>query len=173
MEILVIVVAVAVITVLVLRGPRLAKARVQAAVERVPSLTPLAESLGGKVIGPGEAGAWSPALQRAPYQPDLTLEFQRGPWHVRVTEASAARNADALLNDGQVPFEHWIEVATIHLAQRRVPLEFFTLYFEDGFARTEWSGLIRSDELVFLVDMILETLDLMPGVEPRDPAAAA
>lgn len=170
MEILVIVVAVVVITVLVLRGPRQAKARVRAAVERAPSLTPLAESLGGKVIGPGAAGAWSPALQRASHRPDLTLEFQRGPWHVRVTEASSTQGE--LFNDGQMSFEHWIEVATIPLPRRRAPLEFFALYFEDGFVRAECEGQIRPDELVFLVDMILETLDLMPGVEPRDPAAA-
>lgn len=63
MEILVIVVAVAVITALVLRGPRQAKARTQAAASRTPSLMPLAERLGGKLAGPGEASAWSRALQ--------------------------------------------------------------------------------------------------------------
>ncbi|WP_112262636.1 hypothetical protein [Lentzea terrae] len=167
MEILVIVVAVAVITALVLRGPRQAKARTQAAASRTPSLMPLAESLGGKLAGPGEASAWSRALQRAQHKPGLSLEFHRGPWHVRVTEASYA--PDALLPNNQMSFEHWIEVATIPLPRRRVPLEFFTLYFEDGFARVECDGQIRPDELEFLVDMILETLDLMPGVEPRDP----
>lgn len=84
-----------------------------------------------------------------------------------MTEASYA--PDALLPNNQMSFEHWIEVATIPLPRRRVPLEFFTLYFEDGFARVECDGQIRPDELEFLVDMILETLDLMPGVEPRDP----
>lgn len=165
-----IVVAVAVITFLVLRGPKQATARTKAAAKHTTALTPLAESLGGKLIGPGEANAWSPALQRAQHKPGLSLEFQRGPWHVRVTEASYAR--DALLpNENRMSFEHWIEVATIPSPRRRVPLEFFTLYFEDGFARVECDGEIRPDELVFLVDMILETLDLMPGVEPRDPTA--
>jgi len=167
-EIFVIIVAVTVITLLVLRGPRQAKARAKAAAEHTPSLTPLAESLHGKVLGPGTASAWSPTLQRTLHKPVLTLEFQRGPWHVRVTEAS--RSQGALLGDGRTLFEHWIEVATIPLPRRRVPLEFFTLYFEDGFVHTESSGPIRPDELVFGVDMILETLDLMPGVEPRDPA---
>lgn len=86
-----------------------------------------------------------------------------------MTEASYA--PDALLPNNQMSFEHWIEVATISLPRRRVPLEFFTLYFEDGFVRVECDGQIRPDELEFLVDMILETLDLMPGVEPRDPTA--
>jgi hypothetical protein len=62
--------------------------------------------------------------------------------------------------------------ATIPLPRRRAPLEFFTLYFEDGVARVECNGQVRPDEFVFEVDMILETLDLMPGVEPRDPTAA-
>jgi hypothetical protein len=74
----VIVVAVAVITALVLRGPKQAAARTKAAAEHTPSLTPFAESLGGKLIGPGEASAWSPALQRAQHKPGLSLEFQRG-----------------------------------------------------------------------------------------------
>lgn len=161
-----IVVAVAVITALVLRGPKQAAARTQAAAEHAPALAAVAERLGAKLIGPGEASAWSPALQRAQHKPGLSLDFQRGPWHVRVTEASYAR--DPLQpNDNMMSFEHWIEVATIPLPRRRVPLEFFTLYFEDGFVRVECAGEIRPDELEFLVDMILETLDLMPGVEPR------
>ncbi|MDT7785240.1 MAG: hypothetical protein QOF58_3659 [Pseudonocardiales bacterium] len=170
MEILGIIVAVTVITALVLRDPQRAKARAKAADAHIPSLTPLAESLDGKVLGPGEASAWSPALQRALHKPGLTLEFQCGPWRVRVTEASLVRGP--LFGAGQVFFEQWIEVATIPLAQRRVRLEFFTLDFEDGFVHTESSGPIRPDELLFGVDMILETLDLIPGVEPRNPAAA-
>lgn len=170
MEILVIVVAVAVITALVLRGPKRAAARTKAAVEHTPALTAVAETLGGKLIGPDEASAWSPALQRAQHKPGLSLDFQRGPWHVRVTEASHARDP-LLANDNLMSFEHWIEVATIPLPRRRVPLEFFTLYFEDGFVRVECDGEIRPDEIELLVDMILETLDLMPGVEPRDPNA--
>ncbi|MEU0882907.1 hypothetical protein ABZ345_30230 [Lentzea sp. NPDC005914] len=167
MEILGIIVAVTVITLLVLRGPRRAKARAKAAAERTPFLMPLVESLDGKLLGLDEASAWSPTLQRALLKPFLTLEFQRGPWHVRVTEASRPHSTTDL---DRVQFEHWIEVATIPSARRRVPLEFFTLYFEDGFVHTESSGQIRPDELLFLVDMILETLDLMPGVEPRDLA---
>lgn len=38
------------------------------------------------VIGPDDASAWSAKLQR--HRPNLNLDFQRGPWHVRVSEAS-------------------------------------------------------------------------------------
>lgn len=138
-------------------------------VEQTPVLTELAERLGGTVIGPDDASAWSAKLQR--HRPNLNLDFQRGPWHVRVSEVFIAR--EPLLSDNLVAFEHWIEVATAPVPTRRVPLEFFTLYFEDGFVRVECEGQIRPDEIVFLVDMILETLDLMPGVEPRNPAATA
>lgn len=142
--------------------------RAKAVADQTPHLTALAESLGGDLlIGTGVASAWSPKLRR----PSLTLAFQRGPWHVRVSETSYAQGS--ALGGRNVAFEHWIEVATVPLPRRRAPLEFFTLYFEDGFARVETTGQIQTDELVFLVDMILETLDLMPGVEPRDPAAAA
>ena len=165
MEILVIIIAVTVITVLVLHNRRQPVARAKAAADHTPSLTALAEELGGRLIGPGEASAWSPALQRAQHKPVLTIEFQRGPWHVRVTEAAYKPL------DHNMSFEHWIEIATVPVTRRRAPLEFFTLFFENGFARVECSDRIRPDELVFLVDMILETLELMPGVEPRDPAA--
>jgi hypothetical protein len=141
--------------------------RAYALADQTPALTALADTLGGELLGPCAANTWSPKLRR----PELTLAFQRGPWHVRVSETSRAQGSGLL--DSNVAFEHWIEVATVSLPRRRVPLEFFTLYFEDGFARAEYSGQIQCDEIVFLVDMILETLDLMPGVEPRDPVATA
>jgi hypothetical protein len=50
-------------------------------------------------------------------------------------------------------------------------LEFFTLSFEDGFVHVVCQDRVQPDEIVFLVDMILETLDVMPDVEPRHPSA--
>ncbi|MFI6101983.1 hypothetical protein ACIA8G_41075 [Lentzea sp. NPDC051213] len=172
MVIFVIVIATVVIVAYVLRTRALSARRSKVVAEQIPALTALAESLDGEVIGPDGASPWSPKLQRAAHQPGATLGFRRGPWHVRVTEASQV--TDPVLSDsGQIWFEHWIEVATVLLPQRRIPLEFFTLYFEDGFVHTECQGKIQPDELVFLVDMIVETLELMPGVEPRNPATTA
>ncbi|WP_434448001.1 hypothetical protein [Lentzea sp. E54] len=96
-------------------------------------LTPLATSLGGTVIGPEGAAAWSAVLeaplsndvddfkekllQRSKPRFDLALDFQRGPWHVRVSQASMrqqnSNGVDRLL-------EHRIEVATSLLAPMRI-----------------------------------------------------
>ncbi|MFS8099837.1 hypothetical protein LFM09_22175 [Lentzea alba] len=65
-----------------------ANERDRALVTQTPALTALAESLGGTLTGPDGAGAWSPRLQRAKSRPELTLDFRRGSWHVRVTEVS-------------------------------------------------------------------------------------
>ncbi|GGU74114.1 hypothetical protein [Lentzea flava] len=147
---------------------RRARARAKAIAEQSPALTELAAELGGTLSGPGMAAAWSPRLQHSKYRAELTLDFQRGPWHVHVTEAC---NPRPVMSDNVVLHQHWIEVATMPLPKRTVKLEFFELSFEDGFVHVVGQGQVRSDELVFLVDMILETLDLMPGVEPRDPTA--
>jgi hypothetical protein len=147
---------------------RRARARSEAVAAQSPRLTELASKLGGSLSAPGEAAAWSPRLQRSKLEAELTLAFQRGPWHVRVTEAC---NPKPRLSDNLLEYEHWIEVATLPLPPHEVRLEFFWLSFADGFVRSVCGGQIRPDELEFLVDMILETLDLMPGVEPRDPTA--
>ncbi|SFR15371.1 hypothetical protein SAMN04488564_104137 [Lentzea waywayandensis] len=143
------------------------RGRAKARAEQDPVLTELAKSLGGSVSGPGQASAWTPRLQRSRSEAELTLDFQRGPWHVRLTEACNPRpRSEAVLE-----YEHWIEVATTPVPARKIPLEFFTLSFEDGFVQVECQGRIQSDDIVFLVDMILERLDAIRDVEPRDPSA--
>ncbi|MDX8036888.1 hypothetical protein SK803_42400 [Lentzea sp. BCCO 10_0856] len=162
----IVVVVVVAFTVMALLGKGFASAqRANALAEQTPLLAELAESLGGELMGPDKASTWSPKLR----WPALTLAFQRGPWHVRVSETSRARGPGR--GDTNVIFAHWIEIATVPVPHRRLPLEFFELIFEDGFVRVECGGQIQADELVFLVDMIVETLDLMSGVEPRDPSA--
>ncbi|MEV6244229.1 hypothetical protein [Lentzea sp. NPDC051838] len=163
----VVVIALAVVFI-ALRPQFRADARKKAVAEQSPALNELAAHLGGDLSGPGEAAAWSPRLQRSKPEAELSLTFPRGPWHVRVTEAC---NPTPRLSNNLVEHEHWIEVATTPLPTRELKFEFFDLSFEDGFVHTKCQGQIRPDELVFLVDMIVETLDRMPGVEPRDPTA--
>lgn len=133
--------------------------------QQTPALTALAERLGGTLTG---SGVWSPKLRARKPRPELTLEFRRGPWHVRVTEVSI--ESGPLSGSAIMQHEHWIEVATAPVPRRVVPHEFFRLTFEDGFVYTECQGQVDPDGLVFAVDVILETLDRLPGVEPRDPA---
>ena len=52
-----------------------------------------------------------------------------------------------------------------------IRLEFFTLSFEDGFVHVVCQGRIPPDDIVFLIDMILEKLDEIRDVEPRNPTA--
>ncbi|PWK91091.1 hypothetical protein C8D88_1011122 [Lentzea atacamensis] len=147
---------------------RRARARSEALASRSPAMAELAKTLDGSLSGQAQAGAWSPRLQRSKPEAELSLDFRRGPWHVRVTEAC---NPKPRFTEALLEYEHWIEIATMPVPPRKMRLEFFSLSFEDGFVHTVCQGQVRPDELVFLVDMILETLDLMPGVEPRDPTA--
>jgi hypothetical protein len=153
----------------VVRPRWFAHERERALTQQTPALTALADSLGGSVTGPDGAGPWSPKLQARKPRPELTLDFRRGPWHVRVTEVSI--ESGPLSGTAILQHEHWIEVATVPVPRRVVPHEFFPLTFEDGFVYTECQGQVDPDGLVFAVDVILETLDRVPGVEPRDPAA--
>jgi hypothetical protein len=108
--------------------------------EQIARLTPLAAELGGTVTGPEGATAWSAELQRPMERVlsgldrvdqrsiprfDLALDFQRGPWHVRVSEASVRK---ALTGSDAVAYEqeHRIEVATVRLAPMKIlrPLRF-------------------------------------------------
>jgi hypothetical protein len=104
--------------------------------EHIAALTPLANSLGGTVTGPeGATTAWSALLrgplvhevdgflnklfQRSKPQFDVAMDFRRGPWHVRVTEASVRV---AVVNGYGVRWEqeHRIEVATGRLAPMKI-----------------------------------------------------
>ncbi|MEU7530381.1 hypothetical protein AB0A74_31955 [Saccharothrix sp. NPDC042600] len=97
---------------------------------RVAALTPPAVELGGRVTGPDGATAWSaglrgPMADEATGVPgrlfprsrpgfDLAMDFRRGPWHVRVTEASV-RTAVVAGAGARWDREHRIEVATTAL----------------------------------------------------------
>jgi hypothetical protein len=101
--------------------------------EQALALTPLANSLGGEVVGADGATAWSAELrgplanhvdgfvdkllQRSAPRFDLALDFQRGAWHVRVSQASMRQqNSNGV---GRL-LEHRVEVATVRLAPMRL-----------------------------------------------------
>jgi hypothetical protein len=97
--------------------------------EQRVELAPFATGLGATVTSPVGAAAWSAELQgpmasythgflnkltrRSKPRFDLALDFQRGPWHVRVSQASIAMGIFGRLDR---KFEHRIEVATSVLA---------------------------------------------------------
>lgn len=92
------------------------------------ALATVAASVGGVVVGSEQAAAWSAHL-RAPMQQDhdglleklyavraprfeTALDFRRGPWALRVTEASMKTNTS---NGNRTSYEHRIDVATAPL----------------------------------------------------------
>lgn len=96
-------------------------------------LIPFATTVGGTVTGPEGADAWSAELQgplesnvddltdklkqRSKPRFELALDFQRGPWHIRVAQASMRQqNSNGV---GRL-LEHRIEVATTLLAPMRI-----------------------------------------------------
>ncbi|MEU7481300.1 hypothetical protein AB0A63_35360 [Lentzea sp. NPDC042327] len=97
------------------------------------ALVPLADSLGGTVVGSEAAAAWSAKLlgplenhaddltdklmQRSRPRFDLALDFQCGPWHVRVSQASMRQQTGNGVRRLQ---EHRIEVATSLLAPMKI-----------------------------------------------------
>ncbi|MFI6101979.1 hypothetical protein ACIA8G_41055 [Lentzea sp. NPDC051213] len=105
--------------------------------EQIAALSPLAARLGGTVISPeqGDTAAWSAGvlgpvaehvkglyatwLRRSKPQWDLAMDFQRGDWHVRVTEAAV--RVSAYTGYGvRWEQEHRIEVATARMAPLRM-----------------------------------------------------
>lgn len=96
---------------------------------QIAALTPLAQRLGGKVLGPGEAAMWTAELCkpfwnefsiafRSKRQYDLSMDFQRGPWHVRVTEASIRYDSRGF--GVRWLQQHRVEIATARLAPLKV-----------------------------------------------------
>jgi hypothetical protein len=97
------------------------------------ALAPFATGLGGTVVSGDEAAAWSVELQgpleqevdgfteklkqRSKPRFDLALDFRRGQWHVRVSQASMRQQTG---NGVGRLFEHRIEVATSLLAPMRI-----------------------------------------------------
>ncbi|WP_394614288.1 hypothetical protein JNUCC0626_31070 [Lentzea sp. JNUCC 0626] len=97
--------------------------------EQIAALAPLVQRLGGKVLGPGEAAMWTAELRkpfvnefsiafRSQRQYDLSVDFQRGPWHVRVTEASIRYDSRGF--GVRWLQEHRVEIATARLAPLKV-----------------------------------------------------
>ncbi|MCR3747455.1 hypothetical protein [Lentzea californiensis] len=109
--------------------------------EQVSALNPFVARLGGTVISPeqGDTAAWSAGflepvrsdgsaydtvlkgkwLRRSKPQWDLAMDFRRGDWHVRVTEA-AVRIAAYTGYGVRWEQEHRIEVATARMAPMRM-----------------------------------------------------
>lgn len=97
------------------------------------SLAPLAAELGGVVVGADRATAWSAKvrgplsnhvsgfvdkmLQRSVPRFDLALDFPRGPWRVRVSQASMRQQKSRGV--GRL-IEHRFEVATARLVPMRL-----------------------------------------------------
>ena len=104
--------------------------------EQIAALTPLAASTGGTVTDQqGDTTAWSAGvrgpvvehvegflaklLRRCKPSWDLAFDVQRGPWHVRVTEASV-RVSNPSGYGVRWEQEHRIEVATARIAPMRI-----------------------------------------------------
>ncbi|MFC4001576.1 hypothetical protein ACFS2C_00565 [Prauserella oleivorans] len=122
--------------------------------EHTEALTALAGQLGGTVSGPDNATAWSAGLLQ-PFKNDsegllnrlgtarrprfeLALDFVRGPWQVRVTEASMKKNVG---NGTRAYHEHRIEVVTGQLTPvkiaRRLHADFLGRPLKPGHVLTE------------------------------------
>ncbi|MGM1059227.1 hypothetical protein [Saccharothrix sp. Mg75] len=101
--------------------------------EHADALTALATTLGGRVVGPDEARPWSAELL-PPMQSDTegfigwlgtvrrprfetALDFQRGGWSVRVSEASMEK---ATSDSSNTFYEHRVEVATSLLPAMKI-----------------------------------------------------
>lgn len=166
------------------------------------ALAALASSLDGTVTGPDGARAWSADL-RGPLasnvggfinflgtvrRPRFTraLDFQRGRWHVRVTEAAMKKAASTR---AVWLYEHRIEVATVRLA----PLKLMRRQYTDFLGRalnprrmakqnrswvgqapataareqSEWMTVNLPDELDY--EFVVFTSDLSSASWVRDP----
>jgi hypothetical protein len=101
--------------------------------EHAEELAALAARLGGAVTGPAEASAWSARLA-PPLKGDsqglvnrlstvakpvfkTALDFRRGPWRVRVSEASMKKSVS---NGTSTFYEHRIDVATADLPPLKI-----------------------------------------------------
>lgn len=160
---------------------------------QIAALTPLAQRLGGKVLGPGEAAMWTAELCkpfenefsiafRSKRQYDLSLDFQRGPWNVRVTEASIRYDNRGL--GVRWMQEHRIEIATARLAPLKVmrpnKYNFNGQPLSPGQLASEWKQIVgyvpataKSDAAEWLPVPLLPPMDQEFSAYSTDPAAAA
>ncbi len=159
---------------------------------QIAALTPLAQRLGGRVVGADEATMWTAEL-RKPFESefsiafrskrlfDLSLDFQRGPWHVRMTQASVRYDTRGF----GVRWRHEcrIEIATARIAPVRMtrvqkydyagnpgsPGHFKS---ERGFAKGSTPVTVRRDGAEWLPVPLPEPVDLEFAAYASDPAAA-
>ena len=132
--------------------------------EHADALAALANGLGGTVTGPDGASAWSAEL-RGPMASearglvnrlqtssrrrfDAALDFRRGSWQVRVSEASMKKT----VSNGTTTFrEHRIEVVTAHLAPlklcRRLHTDFRGRPLAPGHILTQGGTAVREAPL--------------------------
>ncbi|MDX8036884.1 hypothetical protein SK803_42380 [Lentzea sp. BCCO 10_0856] len=161
---------------------------------QIAALTPLAQRLGGQVLGPGEAAMWTAEFCkpfwnefaiafRSKRQFDLSLDFQRGPWHVRVTEASIRYDSRGL--GVRWLQEHRIEIATARLAPLKVtrPNKYSVNNgqpLSPGQLESEWKQIVsHQPETAKQTDAAWLPVPLAPPMDQEfsaygsDPAAAA
>lgn len=160
---------------------------------QIAALTPLAQRLGGKVLGPGEAGMWTAELCkpfvnefsiafRSKRQFDLSLDFQRGQWHVRVTEASIRYDSRGF--GVRWLQEHRIEIATARLAplKLRRPNKYSINNgqpLSPGQLESEWKSIVEHKPATVQSDAEWLPVPLSPPMDKEfsaygnDPATAA
>ncbi|MEU3651098.1 hypothetical protein AB0E59_47615 [Lentzea sp. NPDC034063] len=161
--------------------------------EQIAALTPLAQRLGGKVLGPDEATMWTAELCkpfwnefsiafRSKRQFDLSLDFQRGQWHVRVTEASIRYDSRGF--GVRWLQEHRIEIATARLAPLKLtrPNKYGLngQPLSPGRIESEWKQIVGNEpETAKQADAEWLPVPLLPPMDQEfsaygsDPAAAA
>lgn len=162
--------------------------------EQIAALTPLAQRLGGKLLGPDEASMWTAELCkpfwnefsiafRSKRQYDLSLDFQRGPWHVRVTEASIRYDSRGF--GVRWLQQHRIEIATARLAPLKVtrPNKYNVNNgqpLSPGRIESEWKQIVSNEpetakqsDAEWLPVPLLPPMDQEFSAYGSDPAAAA
>ncbi|MGI5503440.1 hypothetical protein [Lentzea sp. CA-135723] len=128
--------------------------------DQAVALAPLAAELGGEVVGADRAAAWSAdlrgplashvtgfvdkLLQRSKPRYDLALDFRRGPWHVRVAQASMRRQGSRGVIRLQ---EHRFEVSTARIAPMRLTRRQHTDFLGRSVAPGYLSGWLAAQPL--------------------------
>jgi hypothetical protein len=161
---------------------------------QIAALTPLAQRIGGRVLGPDEAAMWTAELckpfwnefsvaLRSKRQFDLSLDFRRGPWHVRVTEASVRYDVRGF--GVRWLQEHRIEIATARLAPLKVrrPTKYDVNNgqpLSPSRLESEWTQIVSCEpETAKQADAQWVPVPLLPPMDQEfsaygsDPAAAA
>ncbi|SDG96929.1 hypothetical protein SAMN05216553_1145 [Lentzea fradiae] len=161
---------------------------------QLAALAPLAQRLGGRLLGPDEAAMWTDELCkpfttefsiafRSKRQFDLSLDFQRGPWHVRVTEASV--RYDSRGYGVRWLQEHRIEIATARLAPLKMKRPDKYSVNSDrplspGQLEREWREIVdvkaataKNENAEWLPVPLLPPMDREFSAYSSDPAAAA